>query len=249
MKIEEADLQLHFRSISNLLKPFHFKKFSVLQDEKVFRVGTDAVLLGSLATVNNFKFILEIGTGTGIISLMLAQKNQDAKITAIDIDENAAILSGLNFKNSIYAHRIFAIKADFNQFKSEHKFDLIICNPPYFEMTPQSHKDEVARQKIYLNFSQLIINAAHHLDENGIFSVIIPFDFTDDFESEALQNSLFLSRKIIIFGREGLKAKRVILEFKKEKTLATVSEFIIEKSPRKFSDQYLEITKDFHIFK
>jgi tRNA1Val (adenine37-N6)-methyltransferase len=231
------------------LKPFHFKNFSILQDNLVFRVGTDAVLLGTLSSVNDFENILEIGSGTGIISLMIAQRNLNAKILAIDINEKATKLSDLNFRNSIFSERLSAENVDFNTFKSENKFDLIICNPPYFEITTQSDKDEIARQKIHLNFAQLIINTESHLEKKGIFSVIIPTESEKEFEEIAVENSLFLSKKIIIFGREDLKPKRVILEFKKVKTSTEISDFIIEKSPRKFSDQYLEITKNFHVFK
>ena len=231
------------------MRPFHFKNFSILQDEKVFRVGTDAVLIGALSTIGNKKNVLEIGTGTGIISLMIAQRNRNAKILGIDINEEAIKLSSLNFKNSIYAERLFAQNIDFNDFKSEKKFDLIICNPPYFEISSQSNKDAVAWQKVHLNFSQLIANAAFNLDIKGLFSVIIPAENNLEFVEIAKENSLYLSSKIVIFGRENLKPKRVILEFRKEKTPTEVSEFIIEKGPRKFSDHYLEITKDFHLFK
>ncbi|MBC7557204.1 MAG: methyltransferase [Chryseobacterium sp.] len=231
------------------MRPFHFKNFSILQDEKVFRVGTDAVLIGALSTIGNKKNVLEIGTGTGIISLMIAQRNRNAKILGIDINEEATKLSSLNFKNSIYAERLFAENIDFNDLKSEKKFDLIICNPPYFEISSQSNKDAVARQKIHLNFSQLIVNTAFNLDIKGLFSVIIPVENNLEFVEIANENSLYLSSKIVIFGRENLKPKRVILEFKKEKTSTEVSEFIIENGPRRFSDHYLEITKDFHLFK
>lgn len=231
------------------MKPFLFKNFAIIQTEKVFRVGTDAVLLGALSTVKDSKNVLEIGSGTGIISLMIAQRNENAKIFAIDINEEAKKLSALNFKNSIYAERLSAERVDFTELKSDKKFDLIICNPPYFEVSPQSDKDAVARQMVHLNFSQLIINAAFNLEMKGIFSVIIPAENNEQFEEIAIENSLYVSKKIIIFGREDLKPKRLILQFKKEKATAEISEFVIEKSPRKFSDQYLEITKDFHLFK
>lgn len=220
-----------------------------MQDEAVFRVGTDAVLLGSLSTTANAKNILEIGSGTGIISLMVAQRNQSAKIKAIDINEEATKLSALNFANSPYPDRISAININFKELSSAEKFDLIICNPPYFDITPQSNKDAVARQKIHLDFSDLIINAAIHLNKKGIFSVIIPAESEAEFVEISSQNLLYLSNKIRIFGRENLNPKRVILEFTKEKSPVEISEFIIEKSPRKFSDQYLETTKDFHLFK
>ncbi|MGS0747748.1 Eco57I restriction-modification methylase domain-containing protein [Halpernia sp. GG3] len=158
-------------------------------------------------------------------------------------------LSFLNFINSPYSDRLSAKNIDFKNFQSDKKFDLIICNPPYFERTHQSNRDEIARQKIHLNFIELIVNTALHLDDNGLFSVVIPFQSEKDFKDIATQNSLFISKKITIFGRENLKPKRVILEFKKQKSLPEILEFMIEKSPRIFSDQYLEITKDFHIFK
>ena len=216
---------------------------------KVFRVGTDAVLLGALSSVENYKNILEIGTGCGIISLMVAQRNLSANIIAIDIDEEAQKLSFLNFLNSPYSARLSSENIDLKNFQSEIKYDLIICNPPYFESTHQSNRDEIARQKIHLNFAELIVNTAFHLNDNGLFSVIIPLQSEKDFKDIAAQNSLFISKKITIFGRENLKPKRVILEFKKQKSLPEILEFIIEKSPRIFSDQYSEITKDFHIFK
>lgn len=231
------------------MKDFHFKQFSVAQNEEVFRVGTDAVLLGALSSVVNAENILEVGSGSGIISLMLAQGNKSANILAIDIDKSANELSELNFENSPFSSRLTSRNIDFKKLSSAAKFDLIICNPPYFEVTAQSDKDKSARQKIHLNFSELILNASRLLDEKGIFSVIIPAESGEEFEKLAFQNSLYLSKKIIIFGRENLKPKRLILEFKKEKTLTEISEFIIEKSPRKFSDDYLEITKDFHLFK
>ena len=229
------------------MKDFHFKSFSIQQDKSVFRVGTDAVLLGSLASVEERNNILEIGCGTGIISLMLAQRNMKANILAIDIDENAVELSNRNFKNSLFSERLKVEWADFNHFKNENLFDLIVCNPPYFEANP-SEKDVLARQKIALNFEDLIRSTAQYLNKNGVFSVIIPAEDFANFLKIAEQNDLHLKKKIEIFGIEGGVLKRVILEFSKEKFEIEILEFIIEKSPRKYSDQYLSLTKDFHLF-
>lgn len=231
------------------MKDFHFKEFSVSQNEKVFRVGTDAVLLGAISSVKKAVNILEVGSGSGIISLMLAQRNKSANILTLDIDKNAAELSDLNFKNSPFSARLSTRNIDFKELSLSDKFDLIICNPPYFEVTPQTEKDKVARQKTHLNFYDLISNASKVLSKKGIFSVIIPAESGEEFEKLAFENSLYLYKKVIIFGRENIKPKRLILEFKKDKISAEISEFIIEKSPRNFSDEYLEITKDFHLFK
>lgn len=230
------------------MKEFSFKQFAVSQDEKVFRVGTDAVLLGALSHVNESKEALEIGSGTGIISLMLAQRNQKVEITAIDINEKAAELTATNFQNSPFASRLNSFCFDLNGFHPDRKFDLIVCNPPYFELTPQSDRDAAARQKIHLDFPQLIEFSSVNLTDEGLLSVIIPADMAQEFESSALQFQLNLITKITIYGRIDLNPTRVILEFNKTLKKPINSDFIIEKSPRVFSDEYLEVTKDFHVF-
>lgn len=230
------------------MKSFKFKQFEIQQSADVFRVGTDGVLLGALATIDSSENVLEIGTGTGLISLMLAQRNPEANFLGIDINEEAVSLTKLNFENSPFASRLKNIFQDFKTFETENKFDCIISNPPYFEESG-SGKDKIARQTVELNFQQLIAKSSQLLSENGIFSVIIPSEAGEDFIESAKENLLFLNRRINIKGIENSKVKRLVLEFSLyEKTLIE-SEFIIEKSPRKYSDQYLELTKEFHIFK
>lgn len=229
------------------MKPFHFQQFSIQQSKEVFRVGTDGVLLGVLADVFNKNKILEIGCGTGIISLIIAQRNPKAEIFAFDIDDNAVELAKINFENSPFAERLKVEKADFNEFKTENLFDLIICNPPYFEAN-SSEKDILARQKVALNFEDLIKNASKFLIKSGTFSVIIPAGEFENFHKIAIENELHLKKKIEIFGIEGGVLKRVILEFSKTEFKTEIIQFIIEKSPRKYSNAYLKLTKDFHLF-
>lgn len=230
------------------MKPFVFQKFQISQSKNVFRVGTDGVLLGALASVKNSEKVLEVGTGTGLVSLMLAQRNPNAKILALDISEEAAQLSGNNFRESVFNSRISAIHQDFKNFETEEKFDFIVSNPPYFEEN-NSEKDKIARQKTELNFSELIQKSSELISENGAFSVIIPSDSTEFFISESLRFQLKLVRKINVFGILGGTLRRNILEFSKTDFPLEIIDFNIEKSPRNYSDQYLELTKDFHIFK
>lgn len=230
------------------MKPFKFKQFEIQQSKDVFRVGTDGVLLGALANVEARFCVLEIGTGTGLISLMLAQRNNQASFLGLDINEEAAALTTINFENSPFRARLKNKHQDFKTFETREKFDLIVSNPPYFEESG-SEKDKIARQTVELNFRQLITNAAHILSENGLLSVIIPVEAGDVFISVAEENNLFLSNRMNIKGIENSKTKRLILEFSFEKKEMTESEFIIEKSPRMYSDQYLELTREFHIFK
>jgi tRNA1Val (adenine37-N6)-methyltransferase len=230
------------------VKPFKFKQFEIQQSKNVFRVGTDGVLLGALANITNVSKVLEVGTGTGLISLMLAQRNSKAEFLGIDINDEAVNLTQFNFENSPFTSRLKNILQDFKTFETEKKFDLIVSNPPYFEAS-ESEKDKIARQTVELNFSQLISKSSTLLSENGFFSVIIPVEVGSGFIEICKENQLFLSRRIDIKGIENSKTKRLILEFSLTEKVLEESEFIIEKSPRQYSDQYLELTKEFHIFK
>lgn len=230
------------------MKPFKFKQFEIQQSKNVFRVGTDGVLLGALASVEHASHVLEVGTGTGLISLMLAQRNLQADFLGLDINEEAAFLTKMNFENSPFCVRLSNIHQDFKSFEADKKFDLIVSNPPYFEESG-SEKDKIARQTVELNFRQLIEKSAEFLSENGLFSVIIPIEAGEIFILIAEENNLFLNCRVHVKGIDGSKAKRLILEFSPTEKKLDESEFIIEKSPRMYSDSYLELTKEFHIFK
>ncbi len=230
------------------MKPFKFKQFEIRQSKNVFRVGTDGVLLGALADGNESSRVLEVGTGTGLISLMLAQRFSKAEFLGIDINEEAVELTKTNFENSPFKPRLNNILQDFKSFQTGDKFDLIVSNPPYFEAS-DSEKDKIARQTVELNFSQLISKSAELLSENGIFSVIIPVEVGVDFIEIAKENRLFLIRRINIKGIETSSVKRLVLEFSSVEKDPEELEFVIEKSPRKYSDQYLELTKEFHVFR
>ncbi|MPS73934.1 MAG: methyltransferase domain-containing protein [Chryseobacterium sp.] len=229
------------------MKPFRFQQFDINQSSDVFRVGTDAVLLGTLSNVVNAKQILEVGTGTGIISLMLAQRNPSANILALDINSEAVNISYANFSNSPFFDRIKSRLQDFKNFETEEKFDLIISNPPYFEINT-SEKDILARQRLELDFSDLVEKSRQLLSDEGLFSVIIPIDSEKEFTQICFKHELFLKRKVIVKGIKTAEPKRVVLEYSLKESEVIIENFVIEKSPRVYSDEYLELTKDFHLF-
>ena len=229
------------------MKPFRFQQFSIQQSKDVFRVGTDGVLLGAMCNVTNAKKILEIGTGTGLISLMLAQRNVSAKISAIDINENAVKLASENFRNSIFNENLKVELKDFKNFETNENFDLVVCNPPFFEENA-SAKDVLARQQVELNFRNLVEKSTEIITKKGILSIILPSEAATDVKSLAEEFNLYLVREINIYGIEGGNLKRNILEFSLAQKPLEISDFVIEKSPRKYSDQYLNLTKNFHVF-
>ena len=229
------------------MKPFRFQQFSIQQSKDVFRVGTDGVLLGAMCNVKNAKKILEIGTGTGLISLMLAQRNVSAKISAIDINENAVKLASENFRNSIFNENLKVELKDFKNFETNENFDLVVCNPPFFEENA-SAKDVLARQQVELNFRNLVEKSTEIITKKGILSIILPSEAATDVKSLAAEFNLYLVREINIFGIEGGNLKRNILEFSLAQKPLEISDFVIEKSPREYSDQYLNLTKNFHVF-
>lgn len=218
------------------------------QSKDIFRVGTDGVLLGALADVHAAKQVLEVGTGTSLITLMLAQRNLNAQFLALDINPKAVTLAENNFTSSVFSQRINPFLQDFKEFHSEQKFDLIVSNPPYFERS-ESDKDTIARQRIALEFDDLIKKSAEILSPAGILSVIIPFQDAAYFEKICLNYQLHPVRQITIYGIAGAVPKRMTVEFSREKKIPALLDFIIEKSPRKYSDQYLELTREFHVFK
>jgi len=229
------------------MKPFRFQQFSIQQSKDVFRVGTDGVLLGAMCNVKNAKKILEIGTGTGLISLMLAQRNVSAKISAIDINENAVKLASENFRNSIFNENLKVELKDFKNFETNENFDLMVCNPPFFEENA-SAKDVLARQQVELNFRNLVEKSTEIITKKGILSIILPSEAATDVKSLTEEFNLYLVREINIYGIEGGNLKRNILEFSLAQKPLEISDFVIEKSPRKYSDQYLNLTKNFHVF-
>lgn len=229
------------------MKPFKFQQFDIKQSKSVFRVGTDAVLLGALANCTASE-ILEVGTGTGIVSLMMAQRNPNTCITAIDISQEAVLLAKENFETSPFHNRLQAKHMDFKDYPCEGKIQQIVSNPPYFEKNP-SNKDIVARQNIKLNFHQLIGKSSEILSIQGVLSVIIPSYSSENFIEIAGNHQLFLKRTINIYGLENGILKRNILEFSKStSSKPDESDFVIEQKPRQYSEQYLLATQDFHIF-
>jgi len=230
---------------------FSFKQFTVFHDKCAMKVGTDGVLLGAWADAQQTTQILDIGTGSGLIALMLAQRCK-ADITGIDIDKNAVIQAKINTENSIWANRINIIESDLKEFcnTSNHRFDLIVSNPPFFKNSLET--PELARtiaRHATSDFHNEIINSANKLLTNdGKLCLILPVNEGNECIRFAQRNGLNCSKKITVFPKPNSEAKRLLIEFSKQKATCFESEITIESPDRHcYTNEFIALVKDFYL--
>ena len=232
---------------------FQFKQFSVNQDQTAMKIGTDGVLLGAWTPIeNNPKSVLDIGTGTGIIALMLAQRSEAEQIDALEIDESAYEQAVENFENSPWGDRLFCFHAGLDEFVDdpEDEYDLIVSNPPFFSEDYRSENEQrdLARFQEAMPFEELVEAADLLLSENGIFSVIIPFNEEDRFIELCAEFELFPIKVTRVKGASNTKIIRSLLAFKRyELAVLTADELVIEISRHEYTPEYISLTKDFYI--
>ena len=236
--------------MSNL--PFKFKQFTIQQDRCAMKIGTDGVLLGSWVSLENKPdSILDIGAGTGILSLQIAQRCQAETIEAIEIDENAFEQCVVNFENSTWGDRLFCFHASAQEFAAEmeEEYDLIISNPPFYsdEYKSEDTKRNTARFTDTLPFSDLAIFAFQFLSEKGIFALILPRKEEETFIALASEVGLFPKRICRVKGSVISEVKRSLLEFSFIKTNIIFEDLTIEISRHVYTEAYKNLTKDFYL--
>ena len=232
--------------------PFKFKEFSVNQDRCAMKIGTDGVLLGAWASVNKNPFsVLDIGSGTGVLSLMIAQRSYAENIEALEIDADAYEQCSENFENSPWADRLVCYHASLLEFVEEidDKFDLIICNPPFYseDYKTENEARDLARFNDAMPFEHLIFSVVNLLSEDGLFSVVIPFKEEADFIALASKSGLFPNRVLRIKGHSTSEIKRSLIEFSFTQQDTNISELIIETARHQYTDDYITLTKDFYL--
>ena len=243
----QPQTQSHPHSQTKQMSLFHFKEFSIQQDVSAMKVGTDAMILGSLVDANLKVNGLDIGTGTGVLSLMIAQKNKNICIHAIEIDVESAKEAELNFQNSSWSNRLRIVHADFRTFFTEIQFDLIISNPPYFEngILNESIRKANSRHEDSLPLQELFQKVAEMLAPNGHFWLILPFETAAKWKMKATALKLFCEKEIIIFGKPNLP-KRIVLCFSKVGVECEKLSVLIRAENNEYSNEYKELTVDFH---
>lgn len=218
------------------------------------KVNTDGILLGAWANINNDESILDVGTGSGLIALMLAQRTDDAKtqITALELDDDAMTQAQQNFNLSKWDQRLTCIKSDFTLWRSTEKFDHIVSNPPYFsgDLLNDDNQRTQARHQISLTFTQLLKCSAELTNEKGKLSLILPVTEMQKLLDLASTYDWHLSRQCDIKHNEQGKVIRQLVELRKSatKTNSSISSaLVIRQTDGRYSDQYKNLCRDFYL--
>lgn len=230
---------------------FQFKQFSIQQDRCAMKVGTDSVLLGAWCPIENNPFsVLDIGAGTGILSLMIAQRSNAEQIDALEIDEDAYEQCVENFENSPWGDRLFCFHAGLDEFvkEPEDEYDLIISNPPFYaeDYKSENEQRDLARFQDALPFENLIEAADLLLSENGIFAVIIPYKEEEKFINMCAEVELYPVKVTRVKGTPITEIKRSLLAFKRNECNLSAGELIVEINRHEYTDDYINLTKDFY---
>lgn len=230
---------------------FQFKQFGVSHDKSTMKVGTDAVLLGAWAAVEQDNDIMEAGTGCGVIALMLAQRCY-ARITAIDMDENSAKQATENVNLSPWNDRIDVKHISIQDFVKNHQktFNHLICNPPFFtnSLKASTREKNLARHDDTLPSPVLFYAASRLLDAAGKISLIIPFETGNIFNENAYVYGFMLARRTIVFSKEGKKSQRLLLEYRKTAEKLEETVLYIRNAANEYTREYIALTSDYYLF-
>ena len=229
---------------------FRFKKFTVWHDRCAMPVGTDGVLLGAWAELRCASRILDVGTGSGLLALMAAQRNDSARVIGIDVDSDSVSQAAGNVASSPFSNRIEILLEDVRRFRPPQPFDSIICNPPFYTeaVLPPDEGRSLARNTASLRFSELIESIAALISDQGVFNVIIPTQAESDFISQCLMSRLYVQRLCHVKTVQRKEAKRVMATFSKSVCNNPSSEVLVlmDNEGRRTS-QYIRLTSDFYL--
>ena len=229
---------------------FRFKQFIVDDDRSTMRIGTDAILLGAWAEPGPAASILEIGTGSGVISLMLAQRS-DAQIDAIDIDEESIKQAGSNFMQSSWSENIHPLPISIQDLvsTSKQKYDLIITNPPFFidSLPSPDARKNLSRHTNNLSQEDLISGIIHLLNRNGLFLLILPTEESRKFSALAEAAELFIQRQMKVRPKAGKTVNRILSEYGFKTCKAPFfEELVIRNEDNSFTREYIAFTDSYY---
>lgn len=220
------------------------------------KVCTDACLFGAWVAAKiqsekiRSKNILDIGTGTGLLALMLIQKIADANIDAVEIDETAYHQAKANFEASSWKERLQAYHTSIQNFKKNNLYDVIISNPPFYESDLKStdNKRNIALHCSNLSFEDLLANVKNHLNSTANFFILLPFKRSDAFEKLAIANDFFLQEKVLVKQSPNHSWFRSLFHFSKNQTTVKQSELVIQAADGKYSNAFISLLKDYYLY-
>ena len=227
---------------------FRFKQFDVKQANNPLKVGTDAMLLGAFIDASNKKRCLDLGTGTGVLSLMVAQKNTQIIIDAVEINSLAAEECSFNFEQSAWSNRLHCLEGDYLKIDFQKPYDLIFSNPPY-------HLESIIGEDLDYNrakhsdsneLAELFSLVNRILSEDGDFWLILPFQLQTYIQKTASENQLYCKQLIQIHAKENKRNTRTIFQFQKKESNLYVSDFYIRNADNSYTEAYIQLTKAFH---
>ena len=233
-------------------RPFHFKHFSLYHHRSTMKVGTDAILLGRWVEVKPTDVALDIGTGCGLLPLMLAQKGI-GQVDAVDIDAVSIEEATINFEASQWRDQLHAYCTDIVDFRTEKKYDLVVSNPPFFNRFSKCDSERKSRARhndAGLSYATICREVCRLMKPEGRLSVVLPFDVSSDFLKTAEPLSLYLHKRMTIIPIAGKDPNRVNLELGFEKYDQVCEEtFVIRDAENRFTAQYNAFLKDYYLGK
>ncbi len=244
--------------MSKRISQFKFKQFAVSHHRSAMKVGVDGVLIGCWADVKGAGSILDVGTGCGLIALIMAQRCPDAFVTGIDIDYDSVVEATENANNSNWKDRISIVQGDFplalNQTRSDKRYDLIVSNPPYFDsgLTDIVTSRERARHQGRLSPSSLLRDSKTLLNADGKIAMVVPADISLVLEKEAFDLGYLLIKKCLVRGHEGAPFKRALLQWKLSsdtysEDVSCLEYLTLEASLNTPTEEYRKLCKDFYL--
>lgn len=228
---------------------FQFKQFFIAHDKCAMKVNTDGILLGAIADIRHKRQILDLGTGTGLVAIMLAQRtDENTQISALELEPNAYRQAVENCRNSAFSHRLQVCPGDVLDYDFNRKFDLIVSNPPYFSdsLASRSHERDLARAAIQSHLDWLL-QARKWLAEQGEITFILPFDAAEKLLEQSKTSGLFCTKICKIITKQGQQAKRMILSFSAEKRPLTMQELVIYDADNHYTEAFKQLTKAFYL--
>jgi tRNA1Val (adenine37-N6)-methyltransferase len=232
---------------------FRFKQFELLQHEEVFKVGTDGVLLAAWVDCSSATSILDLGTGTGLLALILAQRNPKAGIDAIDVQEEACRLSAMNFAKSPWLDRLRVFSKSFQDFSESSlaKYDLLVSNPPFFISSLRSpvNSRSISRHADTLSMADILEGSLKLLTPRGRLAIVYPCREAEVFREMAMEEGFYCNRRLFIRPLPGRAAIRTLMEFSLNPKSCEDNELVIESGKRHhYTDDFKLLTGEFYLY-